>query len=900
MSECAALMAHASGTRLGPYEIVAKLGEGGMGEVYRATDTRLKRDVAVKVLPEAFARDPERLARFQREAEVLAALNHPNIAHVYGLETLDEPDAPPTSFIAMELVEGEELGHRIARGALPLDEALPIARQIAEALEMAHETGIVHRDLKPGNVMITRDGVVKVLDFGLAKALTPDARAPGHPSMSPTLTAPTQMGVILGTAAYMSPEQAKGKAVDKRADIWAFGCVLYELLSGRRAFAGEDVSDTLAFVLTKEPAWEALPPSTPPVLLRLLRRCLDKDPKRRLRDIGEARVAIDEASSGATDATMSDARQLSARGFWSGPWALLASALVAVAIAIPATWRLKPTPDHPLQQFEILPPQGVSLGPMTDLQQLLSPDGRRLAFVGIKDGKRSLWLRPLDASGAVPLPGTEDADQPFWAPDSRRLGFFANGKLKKIDVAGGPPVTICDANGSQGAWNQEDVILFTEVDKPIQRVSAAGGLPAAVFALDTARGETLQRGSYFLPDGQRFIYGSVGREPGSMVGSLDGKTRRFLLPPGNSPAMFASDADGRGWILYTVSGRFFARPFDPDRAEFTGEAALIDDSVENGPRWSTSSNGILAFRRSRGAQTQLTWFDRAGNPLGRVGEVGNIQEPRISPDQKTVVFARTDGGNSHIWLMGLGSKTMSHFTLDPGADSHPLWSLDGAHVLYSSVRGNDRLLVERPVDGIGQETVVWRSEGRTPIPISLSTDGRWLSVTENAQANSRMLLVSRTDRTTSITLFDNRSAGGGVSISPDGRWMLSANRTARPIGEVLIQSLPKEAGGSPNATGMLQVSTAGGTQAAWRADGKEIFYVSRDGALMSVPVEPNGTALRLGPPRRLFQTRLITGTAFRNYDVTADGQRFLLNEPVADASDVPITVIVNWPKLLQR
>lgn len=469
-------------------------------------------------------------------------------------------------------------------------------------------------------------------------------------------------------------------------------------------------------------------------------------------------------------------------------------------------------------------------------------------------------------------------------------------------TSAGSPATICDCNGSSGAWNQDDVILFTELDKPIQRVSASGGTPKAALPIDAARGETWQRGAYFLPDGKHFTYGSLGREPGTLIGSLDGGAPRFLAPQGNSPHVFSWDGAGGGWILYSARNQFFARPFDPDKAEFTGEPVFIHDSVENGPRWSTSNNGLLAFRRSRGNQTQLTWYSRDGKRISDAADPGVIHYPRISPDGKTVAFARSDAGNMDIWLLDVARSSTSRFTLEPDVDSYPLWSLDGSRLLYSSVRGNERLLVSRPADGIGAETILWRSKDRTPIPNGLSGDGGWLSITDSVQANNQMKLIAVAEGAKPIPLFNSGSSAGGASISPDGRWMLRSTTrgTGTAGGGILVQAVPKEAGGSSASTGTWQISVGGGTQPLWRADGKEIFYVAPDNAMMAVEVESREGFFRAGPPRRLFQTRLGSLTAVREYDVSADGQRFLVNDPVVDPNDVPITVVVNWRKLLRK
>lgn len=853
------------GDSIGHYRITGRLGEGGMGEVYRATDSKLGRDVAIKVLPAAFADDPDRMARFEREAKVLASLNHPNIAAIYGIEE---------RAIVMEMVHGETL-----KGPLPLDTALNYASQIGSALEAAHEKGVIHRDLKPANIMVTPDGVIKVLDFGLAAvALGPD------PNNSPTLTmSPTRAGIILGTAGYMSPEQARGRPVDKRADIWAFGVVLYEMLTGKQLFGGETVSDTLAAVLTKTPDLERVPVQ----VRRLLAQCLEKDPKRRLRDIGDARPLLDSAPETAR----------------VRPWQWIAATAI-LTLAVPAAWFLKPKPaqpDQPLLQMEIAAPVGTTFGPVVPGQLALSPDGRRLAFVATgKDRKRMLWMRLLAANSAAALPGTESAVAPFWSPDSRWVAFSANGTLRKVEVAGGQPQLICSLNSGvmRGAWNSEGVILFSEDREPIQRVSASGGTPTPVLTLDSARAETEHRHPYFLPDGRHFLYLSIGKESGLAFSSLDGKTHRFLLANRNSPAYYARNPAGGGWLMYTVGGQLQARPFDAGKGEFTGEAEVVTDALHAGPSWSASENGFLAFRRMHGSQSQLTWFSRDGKRLGIAADPGDLSGPKISPDQKTIVFSRTDGRNSDLWLFDVARETTTRFSLGPNFNTSPVWSPDGSRIFYTSRRQNHGVVIERPANGIGPEKILKSLPENILRPSGVSRDGHWLVVSEIRPPNTRIVLLSLVDGK-SLPFLDAGRAGHG-SLSPDGRWILYSSAQADNY-EVFVQSLPKEASGSPHAEGKFQISTAGGTFPVWRADGKEIFYLASDAKLMAVPIESGVNLFRPGAPKPLFQTNLNTDLLLdREYDVTPDGQRFIINQGTAEINDTPITVIVNWPKLLQK
>jgi serine/threonine protein kinase len=878
----------APGTRLGPYEVISPVGAGGMGEVYRAKDTQLKRDVALKVLPAAFANDPERMARFRREAEVLAALNHPNIAAIYGIEQ---------QALVMEMVEGETL-----KGPLPIETALNYARQIAEALEAAHEKNITHRDLKPLNIMITPEGVVKVLDFGLATVAPASAGDSGDPSNSPTLTIDaTRPGMILGTAAYLSPEQAHGKPTDRRADIWAFGAVLYEMLTGKQAFKGESVSDTLASVLKVDPDWNALPAATPSAIRKLLRRCLTKDRKQRLQSIGEARITIEEVLSGAS--RESDAPVPASRSRW--PW-VAAAAVLVLAVAAGAALLLKPKPDQPMLQMEITPPDGVKFE-ATITPFALSPDGRRLAFLGSgKDGKRMLWIRSIDSSAAVALAGTESAEVPFWSPDSRWVGFSANGKLHKLDViGGGQPQAICDIEGrAGGTWNSDGVVVFDQGNKPLQRVSADGGTPTPILSLDASRQETYHGAPYFLPDGRHLVYYSAGKKGFDIkLASLDGKLNRVLIEGGGA-VTYAPNPHGGGSILYNVRGQLLARPFDLDKLEFTGQPVVIADGVFPARWWYASATGLLAFRHNYGTQYQLVWFSRDGRALGAVGDPGLLSAPRISPDQKTLAFSRTSDQNPDLWTFDLTRNTSARFTFEPGADGYPIWSSDNKSILYSSVRNSAVSVVERPANGVGKETVVVSPNGNGLAPTAVSRDGRRLVFEEASALHSVIALQSREDANKVIRVQDRETERDG-SISPDGRWLLYSSIPAARR-EILVQSVPKEAGGSAAAVGKWQISTAGGSQPAWRADGKEIFYVAPDGMMMAVPVESGEDLFRPGTPKALFQTRLEFDPAVdlsrgvRQYDVTPDGQRFLLSQHVADATDAPITLVVNWPKLLQK
>jgi Tol biopolymer transport system component len=853
-----------------------------MGAVYRATDTKLKRDVAVKVLPDAFAQDPDRLARFQREAQVLAALNHPNIAAIYGVEE--------SAFI-MELVEGESLRAVLERGPLPLESSLHYAAQIADALEAAHERGVVHRDLKPANIMITPAGVVKVLDFGLAAVVQgagADPTAASSPANSPTLTMrATQAGMILGTAGYMSPEQARGKTVDKRADIWAFGIVLYEMITGRQTFGGDTVTDILASVVKEQPDLTSIPPQ----VRTAIARCLSKDPRERWGSIGDVRWALENPQ---TTQTVSEPRRgtlWAGSGFWIAATALL-------ALALPAAWFLKPHSDEPLIQTEISAPPGARFGPPGWGQVALSPDGRRLLFLASKDGTTSLWMRLLSSDSAAPLPGTAGAASPFWSPDSRWVGFFAENKLQKIDPDGGRPQVLCEAIGPRssllGTWNAEGLILFSSGGKPIQKVSAAGGSPTAVFPLDAAGGEQDQVVPVFLPDGKHFLFMSIGKRPGTVtLGALDGARRPLPLTNSPSPVSYAPNPAGKGWMFYVADGlQLTARPFDAGKGEFTGETAVAADQMPSGPSWSTSATGLLAFRHSGNPQVHLSWFNRDGKPLGVIKDLDNARSPRISPDQRTIAFARLDDRQTETWFFDTVRGAASRFSSGSGSCKNAVWSADGKEIFCTTLKDGTYSLMKRPASGIGRESTAATRTGRSIFPLGASRDGRWLLVREGGFGTDFLAMLSLTDG--KVLPMPETAQSTGASLSPDGRWLAYVDTTVRRP-EVWVRSLPPEAGGSAEVQGKFPISTAGGSNPIWGGGGKEIFYVSADGKMMAVPMESGPGFLRPGAPKTLFAAQVPYG-----YDVSSDGQRFLIAQPPEDATEVPITIVSNWPKLLPK
>jgi serine/threonine protein kinase len=861
------------GTRLGHYEILAPIGAGGMGEVYKARDTKLKREVAIKVLPEAFARDPERMARFQREAEVLASLNHPNIAAIYGVED---------RALVMELVEGNS-----PKGPLPFDEAWKIASQIATALEYAHERGVMHRDLKPANVKVTPDGVVKLLDFGLAKAYSNQREPSASPENSPTLTlGATEVGVILGTAAYMAPEQARGRAVDKRADIWSFGVVLYELLTGERLFTGEDAAETLAAVIHKQPDLTKAPGEA----RRLLEECLQKDPKQRLRDIGDAKRLMGEKP-------LAQPPLAPRHRSWL-PWCIAAFLLLALMPANILHLREAPPQEQPLRASIALPENS------TPQSFAISPDGRTLVIAAAVSGKRQLWLRPMDALQAQPMPFTEDATYPFWSPDSRTIGFFAQGKLKKVAASGGPAQSLCDAPFPHGgSWNRDGVILFSvggSGPAKIKRVAAVGGVP-----IDVTMTNNSVRHPLFLPDGRHFLYvlaNGVAEQTGIYVGSLDGKDNRRVLPDVSS-AVFAPPARGgrAGHILFVRESILMGAAFDGATAQVSGDVFPIPEgvslitNVDNYAPVTLSENGVLLYETG-GANlrtNQFGWYDRSGKSLGPVGAPGDVWNPAISPDEKSVVFRRTTGNRNDLWLRDLSRGTETRFTSDPSGNVAPFWSPQGDRIVFASNRRGASNLYQKAASGSGQdELLLPNSVG--DLPEQWSRDGRFIVYAEFVPKTKADLWVLPTEGATGdrkpIAFLRTEFNELFGQLSPDSRWMaFTSDRSGRR--EVYVRPFPP-------GEGEWTISIAGGEQPRWRGDGKELFFMAMDGKMMAVPVKAAAgvkPSFEAGTPVALFDAH-IAHSGGGEYDVTADGKRFLINTTsgAGAASSPPLTVVTNW------
>jgi serine/threonine protein kinase len=861
-------MALPHGTRIGHYEITSLLGKGGMGEVYRARDSKLHRDVALKVLPPLFAGDRDRLSRFEREARVLASLNHAGIAQIYGIEE---------RALVMELVEGKTLGERIKRGPMPLEDALPIATAIAEALEYAHERGIVHRDLKPANVKVTPGGQVKVLDFGLAK-LVVEGTGGANLSDSPTITMPaTHAGVVLGTAAYMAPEQAKGHPIDRRADIFSFGCVLYEMLSGRRAFDGESVPDIISRVLQLEPDWTQLPVSTPPSVHRLMRLCLEKDPRKRRQSAGDVRIDLEQALTELP--TVSSSVSPRRPGLTRLTW--IASAVVLIAaLAIPAIIHLREAPSPEVELQIATPP---TLRPM---HFALSPDGRYIVFVASasRDAPQRLYLRALDNPEPRPMAGTDGAQYPFWSPDSRSVGFFASEKLFRIDISGGPPQPLATAiNPQGGAWSEDGTILFSpNTVSPLFRVSASGGPSLAATELDRPHQTAHMRPS-FLPGGRQFLFYAQGEAgmSGIHLGQLDGEVPKRLTDAA-SAAYLEPDH-----IVFVQDGALVARRFDAARGELTGDPLTLAASVGQGT-FSTSATGILAYRPGGGTQTRMTWFDRMGREVKE--EDFNLNAPDLSTDGRYLAYDRTIQGNRDVWFMDLergGDPT--RFTNHLAIDGFPVWSPNGAQIVFHSQRNGTFDIWIKPFSGAADTERLLHGTPDNEWPLDWSNDGRFLlfqrSDPNYVSSDLWALPMTGEDRTpiaVANTPFEERMG----EFSPDGHWIVyETDESGRR--EIKVQAFPESRGI------VYPVSTGGGAAPRWSADGTSIYFTTEEN-VMVVPVTIAGPMLKVGKPLPALSAHVPSQTFRSQYVLSRDGRLLVGNTQVDEVSASPITLILNW------
>ena len=900
-------MALSPGTRLGHYDVTSLLGEGGMGQVWQATDTQLNRQVALKILPDAFAADPDRLARFTREAQILASLNHPNIAAIYGIEQSDD-----TRALVLELVEGPTLADRISKGPIPIDEALPIAKQIAEALEAAHEAGVIHRDLKPANIKVREDGTVKVLDFGLAKAFDPNPE--GDPSQSPTLTAAaTQMGVIMGTAAYMSPEQARGKRVDKRADIWAFGCVLYEMLTGQRPFQGEDVSLTLASVMKSDPNVRTLPPDVPATVRTVLRRCLEKNPRERVRDVGDVRLAMEGAFETTAGVASGEAQvSMRAGAERAGLSRLVASvAATALVVGVGTWWATRRAPSGPASPMRVearLPDLEAGVGAF---EVALSPDGTLLVY-GTLDRSavgRGLYLRALDRlEGTLLVPGGGFA--PFFSPDGQWVAFFTPTELQKVPVTGGSVQTVASVQqGAGGSWGPDDTIVFGAFGTGLMRVSANEGEPKPLTQLET--GETLHGWPQWLPGGRAVLFAVRTRLPG-MEASETGRLDILNLETQERTVVQEASTFGRyvptGHLVYEADGNLFGVPFDLATRAVSGSAVPLASDLGRRPRrspFSVSRAGTLAYLSDSDDSPEypVVWVDRQGEMTPLWAEPGEYGQPRLSPDGTRVALIVHRDDNVDLWVYDIERGVPTRVTSDEAIDDDHVWSPDGEYLAFQSDREQPPSVYRVRADGSG--AVERLTEGEYPsLPESWSADGRFLTyVVEHPQTGLDIWVLPMDGDREAVSFANTDAAEIMSAVSPDGRW-IAYNARSGTIPEVYVRPYP-------SARERYQVSSGGGTQPRWSGDGRELFYRTPSG-VMVVPVDPDADTFEFGRAEELFSGAFqggflgvsVEGEGYADYDVTADGQRFVMfpgdsNAFLGSGTD-HVTLVRNWFEELKR
>ena len=872
-------------TQIGNYQILSELGAGGMGEVYRARDPRLDREVAIKILPADFAQDADRLRRFEQEAHATSALNHPNILTVY-----DFGSHNGNPYLVMELLEGEELRAQIAAGAIAPRKAIEYAQQIAAGLAAAHEKGVVHRDLKPENLFVTKDGRVKILDFGLAK-LKPQQNTSAGSEIA-TQKQLTMPGTVMGTVAYMSPEQVRGEVVDHRSDIFSFGLILYEMLRGERAFQRETMAETMTAILKDDPP--ELSETNIKISLQLektVRHCLEKKPEMRFQSARDLGFALEGLSSpgyaGVPPASL--AGKMPVYPGWRNRLAWLTAAVFILA-TLGFAWayftRQPINSDAHVMKFAITPPEHASFDNIA-----ISPAGRWLAFTAATGGKVQLWVRALDASEAKALPGTEGARFPFWSPDNHWLAFFTANKLKKIEVSGGPPQTLCDLNNpTGGTWNRDGVIIFSR-QSGLSRVAATGGEVTVLTTPDRAREEIAHYNPSFLPDGQHFLYSIQSGQKetrGIYLGSLDGKVKQWLLGEYSS-AVYAPP----GFLLFRRDETLLAQPFDADKRQLSGESFAVAERVGHHPLYlqrlnvSVSDNGVLVLdphvnRLSR----QLLWLDRAGKQIGSLGEWSVYSSPWLAPDEKRIVAERRDPQITtwDLWLADLSGANASRFTFDPSNDISPVWSPDGSRIIWVSAREGRARLYQKAANGTGQDEPLFNVSG---FPTDWSRDGRFIIYYQTDPKTKNDVWVLPLDgEQKPFPFLQTEAYEGGAQLSPDGRWLAYVSDESGRF-EVYVQRFPT--GGSKR-----QISTGGGVGPHWRRDGKELFYYANDGKLMTVLVG-SGESFEVGAAVVLFEFRSGSiSPSIAPYTVTGDGRRFLVNAIVDAEPRAPLTVVVNW------
>jgi serine/threonine protein kinase len=882
--------------KISHYSISSQLGAGGMGEVYRARDPRLNRDVAIKILPASFANDEDRLGRFEQEALATSALNHPNILTVYDIGTHE--GAP---YIVAELLEGEDLRAHLNRGPIEPRTAVGYAQQIASGLAAAHAKNVIHRDLKPENIFISTEGRVKILDFGLAK-LRPQSHAIEAASTVQTLRAMTAPGTVMGTVGYMSPEQVRGEEVDHRSDIFSFGVLLHEMLRGRRTFTGESAIEVMNAILKDEP--EELTETDKRIssaLERIVRRCLEKKPERRFQsasDLGFALETLSMPSGPRLDTAalpaLTETRDRSPlRRRERLAWIAAALLLITSSGFASAYFTRRPKLNTQVFKASILPPAKLSFGSFA-----VSPDGHWLAFTAAMGGNTHLWVRALDRLTAQILPDTEGATYAFWSPDSRSLGFFTGGRIKKVDVSGGPAQTLCSERQIfGGTWNRDGIIVFA-ARGGLWQISATGGTLTPLAKPDPVRQEVSYLYPFFLPDGHHFLYliSSTQKENrGIYLGSLDGTTKQPLVGDDSQPGYMRSPDGAGGYLLFAREGLLLAQPFDTDKPQLTGEPFTVAELGASGPNvsrpsFSLSENGVLVFDPSGNTQTgQLIWVDRRGNQVGSLNVMGSASRPALSPDEKRFVIDRIDPhtGNTDLWLYDATGENATRFTFDSANDSFPIWSPDGSRIVWASTRGGPFNLYQKAASGAGLDELLLKSDNDA-IPNDWSADGR-LIVYSAPDPKTRfdvwVLPLSGDQRPFSFNATPAGESAG--KLSPDGRWIAYTSNESG-TSEVYVQSFPS--GG-----GKRQISTNGGAGPQWRGDGRELFYYARDGKLMAVTVR-SGATFEAGAPLKLFEFRSGSTTivTLPPYTVTADGQRFLINSIVETQVSAPLTVIVNW------
>ncbi len=891
-------MALSPGTRLGSYEILSHIGAGGMGEVYRARDSRLGRDVAIKALPDEFAQDAERLSRFEREARLLASISHSNIAAIHGVEEVEK-----RRYLVLEFVDGETLADRLARGPLPIDEAVEVCRDIAAAVEAAHENGVVHRDLKPGNVIITPTGQVKVLDFGLATG--GGSGAPGSDpnlSHSPTMTHhATRAGVILGTAAYMSPEQARGRVVDRRTDIWSFGCVLYECLTGRALFQGETVSDLIARILEREPDWSALPANTPPRVRELLKRCLRKDAKERLRDIGDARLELSEAFVPAAGASVGAEAPLTRKSASKLPW-IIAGAAIAIAASIFALRPAPKIPDAKTMRVSIPLPSGLEVSlEVPDIT--ISPDGRTIMFAAVdSSGTTRLYLRPLDSVTTRAIPGTEGAVIPFWAPDSRQIAFFSEGSLKRMALTDDRAQVICPAPSPRGgAWSPDDILVFAPLSSgALLQVSASGGTPTPATTLDASKGETAHRFPAFLPDGKHFLYVALpgtNARADTRVGTLDAALGPVVVSSANRASYAAP-----GYLLFNQNESIMAQPFDPATLKLSGSPRVVRDlgnasaSYSGSPVLETSRDGALLQREIRSNDTRLLLLNREGRTIRRLPlPAGRYAQMEFSPDASRIALTYAKGSaEDHVWIADIARGITTRIEFEGTFDTAPRWTPDGSRVVWGSDRDNGRDLYWKRADGTGADELLADVPNLFNDPQSV-TDELVIYRSLSGETSEDIWVLPLKGERTPKPLMQTRFNEADASLSPDGRWLAyRCDESGRfelyvvsfPALDQKVRVSSEGAAPTPNAPIPL---------IRWRNDGRELYYVAGDArTIMAVPVEI-GASFHAGPPRALFRLERETVAA----NISPDGTTIVVSVPAQAENRSILNLVVNWQREME-